>query len=88
MWWLRRPTRGAEMAGPAGNRRPNTGAVLVVGLVAVVLGVFLPVLGVSLLAFLLADAMWMHYRSRRTNPDDASGIFGTTIRNEPSATLR
>ena len=76
MWWLRRPTRGPGMAGPAGNQRPNTGAVLVVGLVAVALGVFLPVLGVSLLAFLLADAMWMHYRSQRTNPDDASEIFG------------
>ncbi|MFD1654819.1 PepSY-associated TM helix domain-containing protein, partial [Pseudonocardia alaniniphila] len=64
MWWLRRPTRSAAMPGPAGNQRPGTGAVLVVGLVAVAAGVFLPVLGVSLLAFLLADAMWMHYRSR------------------------
>ena len=52
----------AESA-PAGNQRPDTGAVLAVGLVAVALGIFLPVLGVSLLAFLLTDAMSMHYRS-------------------------
>jgi len=59
MWWLRRPTReGATGAAgpPGGAQRPSTGAVLVVGLAAIGLGVFLPVLGVSLLAFLLVDA--------------------------------
>jgi hypothetical protein len=39
--------------------------VQVVGLVAVALGISLPVLSVSLLAFLLADAMRVH---RRTAP--------------------
>jgi uncharacterized iron-regulated membrane protein len=71
MWWLRRPTRGAAPAGPAGHQRPSAGAVLVVGLVAVAFGIFLPVLGISLLVFLLADAMWMQYRSRRADPGGA-----------------
>ncbi|OLT11887.1 hypothetical protein BJF78_25495 [Pseudonocardia sp. CNS-139] len=70
MWWLRRPTRdgaGSGVAGPPGAaQRPSAGAVMVVGLVAIGLGVFLPVLGVSLLVFLLADAAWLHLRSRRT----------------------
>jgi uncharacterized iron-regulated membrane protein len=69
MWWLRRPTRDGVGAGvadaPGGSQRPSTGAVLIVGLVAVALGVFLPVLGVSLLAFLLVDAAWVHIRERR-----------------------
>src|SRR5262249_25656865 len=64
MWWLRRPTCSAAMPGPTGNQRPGTGAMLVVGLVAVAAGIFLPVLGVSLLAFLLADEMWMRFRTR------------------------
>jgi len=61
MWWLRRPTRNtgtAAVGPPGGSQRPSTGAVLVVGLAAIGVGVFLPVLGVSLLAFLLADAAW------------------------------
>jgi uncharacterized iron-regulated membrane protein len=59
MWWLRRPTRDDAIGAagpPGGSQRPSTGAVLVVGLAAIGLGVFLPVLGVSLLAFLLVDA--------------------------------
>ncbi|HYH30542.1 MAG TPA: PepSY-associated TM helix domain-containing protein [Pseudonocardia sp.] len=56
MWWLRRP---------GGTRRPSTGAVLVVGLAAIALGLLLPVLGVSLLAFLLVDAARGHVRARR-----------------------
>lgn len=56
MWWLRRPTRDGAAGLPGGAQRPSTGAVLVVGLAAIGLGVFLPVLGVSLLAFLLVDA--------------------------------
>lgn len=62
MWWLRRPTRGGP---PGGSLPPSTGAVLVVGLAAIGTGLFLPVLGLSLLAFLLVDAAWVHVRERR-----------------------
>ena len=72
MWWLRRPPlpgghRGA--AGPPGSRqRPAPAAVGVVALAAVLAGLVLPVLGVSLLAFLLLDAALSGARSRR-RPD-------------------
>lgn len=57
MWWKRRPTRGGLAGSPAGSQPPGPGAVIVVGLVAIVVGLALPVLGVSLLAFLLADLL-------------------------------
>ncbi|GLZ45477.1 peptidase [Actinomycetospora sp. NBRC 106375] len=57
MWWKRRPTRGGPAGPPGGSQRPGAGAVIVVGVVAVVVGVFLPLLGVSLLAFLLVDVL-------------------------------
>ncbi|WP_326834943.1 PepSY domain-containing protein [Amycolatopsis rhabdoformis] len=63
MWWLRRPTRAGART-PAGTQKPSTGAVVSLGLVAVVLGIFLPVLGVSLVVFTLADALWQHRRAR------------------------
>ncbi|MET0190184.1 MAG: PepSY-associated TM helix domain-containing protein [Pseudonocardia sediminis] len=57
MWWLRRPTRGG-FAGPPGVRsKPAFSAVLTVGAVAVLVGLALPVFGVSLIAFLLLDAV-------------------------------
>jgi len=66
MWWTRRPTRpagaprswrpGRPAAAGALARAPWWGLGLV-GLVAVGLGTFLPVLGVSLLAFVLVDAL-------------------------------
>ncbi|MEJ2868060.1 PepSY-associated TM helix domain-containing protein [Actinomycetospora sp. OC33-EN08] len=56
MWWLRRPTRPGASA-PGGTERPGVGAIVVVGAVAVVLGLFFPVLGVSLLLFLIIDAV-------------------------------
>lgn len=66
MWWTRRPTRpagaprswrpGRPAAAGALARAPWWGLGLV-GLVAVGLGLFLPVLGVSLLAFVLVDAL-------------------------------
>ena len=62
MWWLRRPTRARA---PGGTERPTVGATVAVGGAAVVVGVFLPVLGVSLLVFLLGDATWQEHRYRR-----------------------
>lgn len=59
LWWRRRPTRGSRLAGRAPARgawkripRPATAAALA-GTVAV--GWFVPLLGVSLLAFLVID---------------------------------
>ncbi|GAA4905444.1 putative iron-regulated membrane protein [Actinomycetospora succinea] len=57
MWWKRRPTRGGLPGPPGGTQRPGVGAVLVVALVAIAVGLFLPVLGASLLVFLLADGV-------------------------------
>lgn len=60
MWWRRRPTRGGRSVG----RPPRRGALLgmapassiAVVVVAAVIGWFVPLLGISLLAFLLIDA--------------------------------
>ncbi len=71
MWWLRRPTR-AGAATPAGMQRPGAGAVLVVGLVAIAAGVFAPLLGVSVLVFLVGDAIRLHLRDRRTVRADST----------------
>lgn len=67
MWWLRRPTRPGAAA-PGGSQRPGAVSLAVVGAVAVGLGVFFPVLGVSLLLFLLVDALLSHLRGRRETP--------------------
>jgi uncharacterized iron-regulated membrane protein len=63
MWWLRRPTTSGA-ATPAGLQRPGAGAVAVVGLVAVLLGTLFPVLGGSLVLFLLGDHLWQQLRRR------------------------
>ncbi len=67
MWWLRRPTKlGATT--PSGTQRPSALSIGVIGAVAIALGVFFPVLGVSLLAFLAGDAAWQQLRARQTAP--------------------
>jgi uncharacterized iron-regulated membrane protein len=64
MWWRRRPTRGrGGRTVPRGQlRRAAWPAVIVAVLLAVVLGWFAPLLGVSLLAFLVIDVVfgWSH----------------------------
>lgn len=61
MWWLRRPGRG--VAGPPGAaQRPGFTPVLIVGLAAVGVGLFLPVLGTTLVAFLAFDVLRQHRR--------------------------
>jgi uncharacterized iron-regulated membrane protein len=59
MWWLRRPTRGRGWRlVPRGQLRGAAWpAVIVAVVLAVVLGWFAPLLGVSLLAFLVIDAL-------------------------------
>ena len=64
MWWLRRPTRPGATA-PGGTRLPSARSIGVIGVVAIGLGMFLPVFGVSLLAFLVVDAAWQQLRARR-----------------------
>lgn len=71
MWWQRRPTRGVR-AGRVGRmpasgalaRAPWWGVGIVVG-VAVLVGLFLPELGVTLLAFVLVDTI---VTARRRSP--------------------
>ncbi|GAA1391767.1 PepSY-associated TM helix domain-containing protein [Pseudonocardia kongjuensis] len=59
MWWLRRPTLpgGRRYAGPPGSReRPAPASVALVAGLALLIGLAMPVLGISLVAFLLLDA--------------------------------
>jgi uncharacterized iron-regulated membrane protein len=67
MWWLRRPTATAGGA-PGGTQRPGAESIAIIGLVAVALGLLFPVLGVSLLVFLLADCVWQQVRRERGAP--------------------
>ncbi|MEU3453026.1 PepSY-associated TM helix domain-containing protein [Micromonospora sp. NPDC006766] len=69
MWWQRRPTTAARWRpGPAirpgGLRVLPWPALVAVAVVVVGIGFFLPVLGVSLLAFLLVDITLAAYRRR------------------------
>jgi len=58
MWWQRRPTRGRRPLVPRGQlRRASWPAAIVAVLLAVGLGWFAPLLGVSLLAFLAIDVV-------------------------------
>ncbi|WP_232661605.1 PepSY-associated TM helix domain-containing protein [Pseudonocardia sp. TRM90224] len=68
MWWLRRPTAAGRTA-PGGTQRPGAEAIVIVGLVAVLLGLFFPVLGASLVLFLIADCLVQQLR-RRTTVDE------------------
>lgn len=69
MWWLRRPAAGGRAGPPGAATRPGKGAVLVVAVIAVGVGVFMPVLGASLLVFLLVDSVLV--RRRRPEPATA-----------------
>ncbi|GGS94949.1 peptidase [Planobispora rosea] len=58
MWWQRRPTRGFAAPYARGTWRTVPTAVLLpVGAAAVAVGVFIPLLGISLLAFLAVDVV-------------------------------
>lgn len=69
MWWQRRPTRGSQWAvgrPPVRGvlRRQHPGALVVAAVGAVTLGVFLPLMGVTLLAFLVLDVIIGRVRAR------------------------
>lgn len=70
MWWLRRPRGVWPPVPPGGRERPSTASVALVGGVGVVAGLVLPVLGVSLILFLLLDAVLAaRGRQPRDRPD-------------------
>ncbi|WNO74975.1 MULTISPECIES: PepSY-associated TM helix domain-containing protein [unclassified Streptomyces] len=61
MWWLRRPTKGRTLAGgrpiPRGAwRKAPVTALLPLAAATALVGWFVPLLGISLLAFVLVDA--------------------------------
>ncbi|GGN09356.1 membrane protein [Lentzea pudingi] len=58
MWWKRRPTSGFGRPTPRGQwRKAPRGAVIGLGAGALVAGWFAPLLGISLLAFLVVDVL-------------------------------
>jgi uncharacterized iron-regulated membrane protein len=72
MWWQRRPTRGSQWAvgrPPIGGllRRQHPGVLAAVAVCAVTVGVFLPLLGASLLAFLVLDAIVSRVKKGRAD---------------------
>ncbi|TFC83020.1 PepSY domain-containing protein [Cryobacterium sp. TMT3-29-2] len=75
MWWKRRPTRGFAQAAPAGAlvRTPRWGTATIVA-AAVALGLFFPMLGVSLIAFSVVDGLLTLRRGdRRAESDGVDG---------------
>lgn len=76
MWWLRRPTKAGQpaLSPPGAARRPSAAAVLLLGGVAIVLGVAMPLFGVTLLAFLVIDAVRPRsFRPVHRRHDDLDG---------------
>ncbi len=70
MWWRRRPLDGG-VAGPPGARaRPSFAAVATVGGVAVLVGLAVPLLGASLIGFLVLDGLVQAWRSRDATPGE------------------
>ncbi|HYH76106.1 MAG TPA: PepSY domain-containing protein [Arthrobacter sp.] len=73
MWWKRRPTRGSAWAvgrpAPGGTfLRGHWAGVLAAITVMVAVGLFLPLLGWSLLAFIVVDTMLATVKRRRNRP--------------------
>ncbi|MEV4746362.1 PepSY domain-containing protein [Streptosporangium sp. NPDC049248] len=74
MWWLRRPTRG--FAAPyrrGGLRRLPLVVALPLMAAAIAVGVFLPLLGVSLLAFLVIDVVLARIAGARAGRSGTDG---------------
>ncbi|NMM84558.1 peptidase [Rhodococcus sp. SRB_17] len=71
MWWRRRPTRGSDWAvgsAPARGGICNLSPISIVALTALtaLIGWFVPLLGISLLAFLLIDTSVAAFKRRAT----------------------
>ncbi|WP_309113572.1 PepSY domain-containing protein [Saccharothrix sp.] len=72
MWWRRRPTRGFGRPVPRGRWRKVPPVQLVVVLVvAAAVGWFVPLFGLSLLAFLVVDALLATRRAKPAEPEPA-----------------
>lgn len=70
MWWQRRPTRGSDWAvgrppRRGGLRSAPPAVALVVAALAVAVGWFLPLLGISLVGFVLVDFLIAAVKARR-----------------------
>ncbi|WP_449066731.1 hypothetical protein [Planomonospora algeriensis] len=79
MWWQRRPTRGFAAPYARGTWRAVPPAVLLpVAAAAIAVGAFVPLLGISLLAFLVVDAV---LGRRPAGPDHGRRHPATTDRN-------
>ncbi|MGH3803405.1 MAG: PepSY domain-containing protein, partial [Pseudonocardiaceae bacterium] len=57
MWWQRRPAGVNRFTPPGAAQRPSPAAIAIVGGAAIVVGIAVPLLGVTLLLFLLVDAV-------------------------------
>jgi uncharacterized iron-regulated membrane protein len=69
MWWLRRPTGGFGRPVPRGQwRKAPRGQLVVVLLLAAGVGWFVPLFGLSLVAFLLVDALLSRRRAKVAEP--------------------
>lgn len=73
MWWQRRPTRGSALAVGrpplrGGIRRAPVLGVIALAVAAVAVGWFLPLLGITLVAFLVLDVAIGAVMSRRRRP--------------------
>ncbi|MQA82950.1 MAG: PepSY domain-containing protein [Streptosporangiales bacterium] len=89
MWWQRRPTRGhrPRLGRPIARgalRRSPAAAIAVVVVLAAGVGAFLPVLGVSLLAFLAVDAVVGLVGARRSASVEQVGTVRPHPRTDPS----
>lgn len=78
MWWHRRPTRaGREHFGPpparGAWRRVKPGVLVLIGLVTLVVSVAAPLLGVSLVLFLIIDNV-LALRKRRARRTEVAGV--------------
>lgn len=71
MWWQRRPTRGFGRPTPRGQwRKAPPVALIALGVGALVAGWFVPLLGISLVAFLVIDAL-LGLKARANSVDAA-----------------
>ncbi|MER6171944.1 PepSY-associated TM helix domain-containing protein [Streptosporangium sp. NPDC001681] len=72
MWWLRRPTRGFGAPYRRGGlRRLPLVVILPLAAVVIAVGVFLPLLGISLLAFLVIDVVLARIAASRAGRSGA-----------------
>lgn len=93
MWWHRRPTRrdrASRVATPLGSGcAPSQVAVIVVGGIGLVTSLIYPLLGVSLVAFMLFDvARSILRRSTRGQRDGAATARGAGTKAGADADVR